>query len=283
MQLNILKSSRMKPSRWAWAGYALVMLLGMILLAAIGMPAWAAGLEEPSKALQVVNAAIEAMGGPAYRNVQNVSSSGRYFMFREGRKGFTRFADWTVYQDPVRWRFQLAKGKRQTLQVYNLGLNKGWVLEGLFKLEPVTEEDLKDFRRIVKRDMDYLLRNRLEEEGLKMFYYGPDDVAGSGELEAVEFLDEANDSVVIYFNRDSHLPVRTETQVTNRMGVRYKSETEFYNWHNIKGVLTPLRLDMLSDGELTQQRHIEELDYNVPIPESFFLEPEVKEEKKKKK
>lgn len=257
-----------------------ILSLAMFLLA--GRPVLAQETEASSKARQVVDAAIQALGGKTYMDVYNAVGSGRYFMFSKGRKGFVRFSDWTHYKEPAKSRFQLGKGKRQTLTVYNLELNQGWVLEGLFDRKPIPEEEVKDFARMVKRDMDYLFRNRLEEDGLQMFYYGPDDVAGSGELEAVEFVDEVNDSVVVYFNTETHMPVKTESHFTDKVGVRHKVETEFYNWHVIKGVQTALRFDVYTDEELTQQRFFEEIDLNVPIPPEYFLEPAVKEKKEKK-
>ena len=235
-----------------------------------------------SKADEVVQAAIEAMGGQAYLDVRTASSNGRYFMFNKGRKAFTRFWDWTVYKDPVMWRFQLNKGKRQSVQIFNLALKKGWSLEGLSTVEPMPEEAVKDFVRTVNKDMDYIFRNRLGQDGIQDFYYGPGDVSGPGNLEAVEFIDAANNSVVVFFNLDSHLPVKTESYFVDKSGVRRKEETEFYNWHEFKGVLAPLRYDTYIDGEMSTQRFLEELSFNDPIPDGYFLEPIVEEKDKKK-
>jgi hypothetical protein len=231
----------------------------------------------------VVQAGIEALGGQAYLDVENAVSSGRYFFFRKGRKGFTRFADWTVFTEPILSRFMVGKGKNATIYVHNMRLEKGWKQEGPSSVEELPEEELKDFTRSVKRDMDFLFRNRLDEEGLKLFYYGRDDIDGSGELEAVEFIDLANDAVVVYFDLEKHLPVKTEHFFTDDVGVRHKRQTEFYNWHQFGGVNAPMRMDTFVDDELAEQRFLEELEFNVPIPPEHFLEPVVKEKKKKKK
>ena len=242
------------------------------------LPAAPAGNGD-DKARQVLNAAIEAMGGEKYLSVQNSVSSGRYFVFRKGRKAFTRFQDWTVYQPPVKSRFQLGKGKRASVWIYNLSLDKGWKLEGEDSVEDATEEEVKDFKRVVKKDMDYILRHRLDEEGVSLFYYGPDEVAGDGNTEAVEVLDAANDSVVLFFNRDTHLPSKVETHFNDKLGFRHKEEVEFYNWHWIDGVYTPLRIDVFVDEEVSQQRFLEEQAFNQPIPKEYFLEPVIKDKK----
>jgi hypothetical protein len=231
------------------------------------------------KARQVIAAAVEAMGGKHYLEVRNSHSSGNYFMFdREGRKGFSRYLDWTNLK-PIKWRFQLGQGKNQSIDVYNLELGKGWKLEGKEFLEDAKPEDIEEFRKSAKRDLDLLLRHRVDEPDMSLFYYGPDEVAGTGEFEAVEFLDSSNLSVTVFFNRQSHLPTKLESQIVDKFGIKHKEEVEFFTWHSIQDVLTPLRVDVSVDGQVTQQRFVEKLAYNVDIPEDYFLEPKVEKKK----
>ncbi|HXK59803.1 MAG TPA: hypothetical protein PLP42_07885 [Acidobacteriota bacterium] len=234
---------------------------------------------DAAKAREVIDAAIEAMGGQAYRDVKNAHSSGQYFIFdREGRKGHAQYRDWTVF-DPVKWRFQLGEGKRQSVQIYNLEVAQGWTLEGKDTVKEAKPEDIEEFRKSVKRDLDILLRKRVDEEGMNLYYYSPDDVAGTGESEAVEFLDSTNQSVIIFFDTKTHLPIKLETQITDKLGLRHKEEVEYITWHTIQNVRTPLRIDVLVDGKVSQQRFVEKIEYNVAIPEDFFLEPKVEKKK----
>ena len=225
------------------------------------------------KTSEVLAAAIEAMGGKNYLEVKTYHKAGRYFIFdKRGRSGFTRFWDWTVFE-PIKSRFQLGEDKRQEVTIYNLEIGKGWILEGQSSVEEIPEEKIQEFTKAVQGDIDILLRTRMDEEGMNLFYYGPDEIAGSGEYEAVEFLDAANQSVVIFFDLQSHLPSKMETYVTNSLGIRLKQETEFANWHTIQGVHTPLRSDHFTDGEISAQLFIEEVSFNVDIPPAYFLEP----------
>ena len=254
---------------------ALLMLFTFFIL---GAPEVRAQDEKSeAKAREVIAASIEAIGGEAYLNITHVMSYGRYFAFRKGRKAFARFHDWTVY-DPVKWRFQLGKGKHQTVRIFNLELGKAWTLEGKDYVEDIPEEAVQDFRRNSKKDPDLILRERLNEEGMNLYYYGPNDVSGTGDVEAVEFLDSTNDSMVIFFDTQTHLPVKTETHSTDEVGVRHKEEQEFSNWHVIQGVNTALRHDRYVDGEVSSQRFIEELTYNPTIPKEYFEEPVVEED-----
>ena len=56
------------------------------------------------------------------------------------------------------------------------------------------------------------------------------------DYEAVEFIDATNAAVVVFFDLESHLPMKLETHFTDKMGVRHKQEQEFSNWHVISGV-----------------------------------------------
>ena len=251
--------------------------LAMILL--LPAPARESG---DGKARKVIDAAVTAMGGDAYLEVRNSHSSGRYFFFRKGRKGFTRFRDWTVY-DPVKSRFVLGKNeKEQKVSVHNMELNKGWTLEGEFEVEEISEKELNSWIKGVRKDFNFLIKQRLDEDGMNLYYYGPDDIAGQGEFEAVEFLDASNNSVVVFFNLTSHLPEKVENEYTDDTGLRHKMEWEFYNWHTIQGVHTALRTDIYLDGNISQQLFVEDLAYNQQIPESQFLEPAIDEKKKAK-
>ena len=242
------------------------------------------------RALQVLTRAIEAMGGERYLGVKTEYVKGRDFRFsRDRRSGLIPFQKWTHYQDPVRFRHQIFKGKRQELQVYNLELNKGWIQEGFDTIEEMPKEALEDFKLTVKQDLHYLLRNRLDEDGLSFFYYGPDDIAGTGKLEAVEVIDRTNDSVTMYFDVETHLPAHMETQYTDKMGLRHEARTEFFNWHEQDGVLTPLSFHIFVDGKKSLESFFEELAYNTSFPPDYFFEPKLtpkqakKAEKKKNK
>ena len=232
------------------------------------------------KAREVISAAIKAMGGERYKNAKTVHSYGRHFVFdRQGRKAFAYFWDWSVFE-PIKSRAQYGKGQGQEVWIHNLELGQAWKLEGKDSVERLTEKEIEDFKKRAKKDMDILLRTRLDEEDMSLFYYGPEDIAGFGEFEAVEFLDSTNDSVVVYFDRHSHLPSRFETEFTDDLGIRHKQSNEFSNWHTIQGIHTPLRFDLYVDGKIKLQRFLESISFNPKIPQEYFLEPQVKKKKK---
>ncbi len=227
-----------------------------------------------TKARKLIDAAVKSMGGEAYLAIDRIRSNGRYFWFNKGRKFFLRYQDWSVMSPVIKSRVQLGKGKEEYLEIVNLEMNKGWKRESEKFLEFLTEDDISEFRRSVRHDVDYLLRKRVSEEGMSFFYYGRDEISGSGQYEAVEFVDARSDSITVYFNVSDSRPARTEYHTVDKNGVRHKQEQEFYNWHEIQGVFVPLRIDIYTDGELSSQRFIEEISFGEAFPEILFLRPE---------
>ena len=255
-----------------------IKILLLIILMAGSFPAGAQPEDKnEDKARQLIDKALESMGGEAYLGVDRVQSSGRYFWFVKGRKFFQRYQDWSVMAPTVKSRVQLGKGKQEYLEIVNLDLNKGWRRESEKFIELFNDEDLSSFRRSVRHDLDYLFRERLSEEGMSFFYYGRDEISGEGRYEAVEFVDARSDSIIVYFNLSDSRPARTEYHSVDKNGVRHKKEQEFYNWHEFQGVHVPLRIDTFTDEELSSQKFVEEISFNGLYADNLFLRPEGEE------
>ena len=122
-------------------------------------------------------------------------------------------------------------------------------------------------------DFDVLLHARLDEEGMSTFYYGPNEISGDGNFEAVEFVDRTNNSAVVFFDRDTHLPSKIETHYTDKMGVRHKREQQRYNWHVIEGVNVALTQETYVDDELSSQLFIQQITFNPDLASSLFEKP----------
>ncbi len=248
----------------------LILVAFLTLLGSV-VAVWASE-DSPDPARAIVDKAIEAMGGDAYRNVRSSSSEGRLFTFSKKGKGFALYHDWTVYE-PIKSRFQMGEGKRQYVEVYNAELNKGWSLEGEAEVSELPAEAVKTFLEEVSVDLDVLLHARLDEEGMNLFYYGPDEISGEGNFEAVEFLDNTNNSAVVFFDRDTHLPTKIETHYTDKMGVRHKREQERFNWHVVEGVNVAMNLETYTDGERSSQQFIQQITFNPDVPPALFEKP----------
>ena len=260
-----------------WGRQAIAMLLALAAsgpgLAQEGVRTKAQA-EGEKQARAAIEQSIQALGGKAFLEVRDIKSNGRYYRFRKGANSVG-----VVYQDytrlPNKSRYEEGtKKKDKEVTVYNLDLNKGWLLEGRKGVREAKPEEVDQFRRTVKHAVENVLRTRFNEPGVKLFYYGPNEVSGKVRSEAVELLDTENDAVIVYFDARTRLPIKLEYTEVSTDGRKQKVEEEYTNWHNIQGVQTPLRVDILVDGELANQRFVEKLSYNNSLPDTLFDKPQ---------
>ncbi len=235
------------------------------------------------KARATVEQAIEALGGEKFLKVREIYYRGNYYFWRKGQSSlplpfvqYIRLPD-KLYQE-------MGEKKRKRISVYNLEKNEGWIIEGR-DLREANKQEMDGFRRAVKHTIENLLRSRLNEPGVKLFYYGQDSVSWKQRAEAVELVDAENDSVVIFFDVSTHYPIKIEYQDPDeKTGRRIKIEEEFSNWHSVGGVITPFRTDIYHDGELTMQAFYDSdgVAYDVGLPEELFAKPSLDEKQRKK-
>src|ERR1700730_1621798 len=99
--------------------------------------------ENVHKAKGVLDQAIQALGGQAYLNIQDISQEGRTYSFYHGRPNSLGIVVWGFYKYPDKDRIELTK-KRDVIYVYNA--DKGY--EITYKdTRPEDPKDLADYLR----------------------------------------------------------------------------------------------------------------------------------------
>jgi hypothetical protein len=111
-------------------------------------------VDEKSK--QIIDRAIEVLGGANYLNVQSVVSKGFYTGFKGGEAQVpSRFLDYLVYPD--RERTEFTQFGIKTIQT-NSG-NTGWMFDGAVKkLSDQTPTQVEEFKRVMRTSLENLLR-----------------------------------------------------------------------------------------------------------------------------
>jgi hypothetical protein len=159
--------------------------------------------QSAAKAKQILQQAIEALGGSTYLNVHDSTCTGRLGQFDHAGEltGFGHFIDYEVPPDKER---QENLPKRNIIEVYNG--DKGWDLDrgGVSEAPQV---DLADFVEGNKKDIDNILRLRIHEPGM-IFRYGGPDIVDLKQVDWVELVDSDNRTIRIAIATATHLPVR---------------------------------------------------------------------------
>lgn len=219
-----------------------------------------------AKAHELLQQAITALGGPAYLAVKESVCDGRLAQFDHNGEltGYEVFKDYWRYPDKNRTEYT-KKGNFVELFAGNEGwsLDKGGVSE-----EPATA--VTDFQEQVKRDMDVLLRMRLNEEGM-VFRYGGGDIVDLAEADWVEIVDMDRRTFRIAINRMTHLPMRSVVITRNDL-TRERTEelTTYSNYHPIDGVQSPTQIARARDGRRIFQAFYFDCDYRPKIKGELF-------------
>jgi len=229
--------------------------------------------QSAAKAKAILQQAIDALGGPAYLNVHDVTCIGRISQFGHSGElnGFGHFEDYA--QPPFKDRTENLP-KRNIISVFNG--DKGWELDR-GGVSEATITDLATYEEDTKKDIDNILRSRIHEPGM-IFRYGGLDVVDYQESDWVEMVDSDNRTFRLAIARTTHLPVRKVVDTRNANTRMRNEEIEYYsNYHPINGIQTPFQITRERNGIKVYQVFFDKYEYNTNIADSFFTKESLEE------
>ena len=229
--------------------------------------------QSAAKAKEILNQAINALGGPAYLNVHDVTCIGRISQFGHSGElnGFGHFVDYAM--PPLKDRTENLP-KRNIISVYNG--DKGWELDR-GGVSEATITDLATYQEDIKKDIDNILRHRIHEPGM-IFRYGGLDVVDYQESDWVELVDSDNRTFRIAIARTTHLPVRKVVDTRNANTRMRIEEVEFYsNYQPVNGIQTPFQITRERNSIKVYQVFFDKYEYNTNLSDSLFTKESLEE------
>jgi len=222
--------------------------------------------ENSRKAKALLDQAIEALGGQAYLNIQDISQEGRTYSFHHGQPNSLGILFWRFYKFPDKDRTELTK---QRDVVYILNGDKGY--EITFK--GTAQQDPKEIADALRRrhySLDGVLRQWLHEPGIALFYEGP-TVAEQKPVDQVSIMNAKNEGVTLYLNSDDHLPVKKTYSWRDPTDKQRNVEEEVYdNYRPVQGIMTPHTVTRFYNGDMSGQRFLTSVTYNQGLSDSKF-------------
>lgn len=219
------------------------------------------------KAQAVLNAGIQALGGDAYLNWKTMNSEGRAYSFHHGEPNSRGTIFWRFRQFPDKEHAEFTK-ERDVMQIFNG--DKGY--EITYKgVREVDEKDvLTPYLRRRHYSLDLVLRQWLHEPGVALFYEGQ-TVAAQKEADQVTIMNSKNEAVTIYFDINTHLPVKKGFTWRDPVDKQRNVEEELFdNYRLIQGIMTPFDLTRLFNGEMSAQSFLTAASFNQPLDPGFF-------------
>lgn len=209
---------------------------------------------------------IAALGGQAYLNYTSRTDFGRSYGFYQGEPNSVGTEFWRFWKYPDKDRIELTK-KRDITQIV-VG-DKGYEItyKGTATLDP---EALSDFLRRRTHSLEIVMRQWLPDPATQVFYDGA-TVAEQKMSDSVTLLNKDNDSVTIFIDQISSLPVKRSFSFRDPTDKLKNQEDETYgNYRPEQGIMTAHTVSRLHNGLMTNQRFLSEVQYNVAIPDSQF-------------
>lgn len=224
-----------------------------------------------AKAEQIVQRAIEALGGSKYLNITTVTGKGYFTPYKDGVSGIpAAFVDYIVYPDKERTEFR-SSGAR-VVQT-NTG-NTGWIYDGAAKtLLDMTPAQVEDFRFAMRTNVDYLLRGTWRKDGAKLSYAGRREAGLAKRNETVKLVYPDGLSVEFEFGAKDGLPSKALYKRTNKEGEEVNEEDRFAQPITIEGVTVPFVIDHFRAGAQTSRINYQSVVFNSPLSEALFARP----------
>src|SRR5579862_1873748 len=164
-----------------------------------------------TKTNQSIDQMIEALGGPAFLDVKDLHTTGRFFGFTRGDLTSSDvFADYIKFPDMERTEFGTLNKKSITI---NRG-KEGWKIIGKREAEPQGAADAEEFLKGFQTSMDYVLRFIVKERQTTIQNVGG-EIIDFKRVDVVEIRDPEKNLITFYIDRDSHLPVKMQVRRTN--------------------------------------------------------------------
>jgi hypothetical protein len=219
------------------------------------------------KAKQIIDQAIQALGGQAYLNITDIKLEGRGYSFHHGQPNSLGTVFWRFRKFPDKDRVELTK-KRDIIQIYTGDKGYEITYKGVRDLE--LKDQLEPYLRRRHYSLDIVLRQWLHQPGVALFYEGQ-KVAAQKETEQVTIMNNKNEAVTLNVDINSHLPVKKSFSWRDPADKERNVEDEIFdNYRPVQNIMTPFDTTRVFNGEMAAQTFLTNASYNQGLSDTLF-------------
>lgn len=224
---------------------------------------------------RVIEEALAALGGEKFLNVKDRVESGRaYSFYRDRLTGLAVAKMYTRYLDKppahgIAQRERQAFGKDE--DYYVLFTDTGGYQVTFRGARPLPTERTNRWVESTRRNIFYILRNRLKEPGMIFESQGA-SVWENTPVEIVDISDADNNVVTVYFQQSTKMPLR---QISVRRDPTTREKIEeiaiFSKFRDVGGgVHWPYNMLVERNGEKAFEMYSESVTVNQNLPDNLF-------------
>jgi hypothetical protein len=218
------------------------------------------------KAKELIQQAIQALGGQAYLNVRDREQNGRGYALHHGQQTGEGVLFWSFSEFPDKERIELTP-ERDVAELF-VG-NKGY--EITYKgVHPMEQKDLDEYLRFRHFSLDTVLRAWVNEPGM-MFLFEGSAIAAQHPALAVTLINVKDESVTLYFDADTHLPIKKSFTWRDPVDRQKNLEEEVYdNYKLVSGVMAAFNVTRYFNGDMSRQRFYFSVTINQGLNPAMF-------------
>jgi hypothetical protein len=253
---------------------AMKMSLMLVCASVLSVAGWSAESKQ-ERGKRVVDEAVAALGGEKFLDMKDRVESGRAYSFYRDRltglsvaKIYTRYLD-TPAANGIAARERNSFGKDE--DYYILFVDKGGYIVTFRGARPLPTDRYNRWVESTRRNVFYILKNRLKEPGLIIESQGA-TVWQNTPVEVVNITDADNHVVTVYFQQSTKLPIR---QVSVRRDPITKERIEdvsmFTKFRDVGGgVQWPFNILSERNGEKVFEIFSESVSVNEGLSDDLF-------------
>ena len=218
------------------------------------------------KARALLDQAMQALGGQAFLNIHDIQEEGRTYSFHHGQPTSNGVLFWRFVEYPDKERIEITK-QRDIAYVYNRDKGYEVTYKGAHSIET---KDLNDYLRRRRFSLDTLLREWINDPGVALFYDG-NALAGNLPAEQITMINPKNEAVSLYFDIETHLPLKKSYSWRDPVDKERNVEEEIYdNYRLVQGVMTAYGFTRYFNGDMQTQRFVNSAHYNQGLNQAMF-------------
>jgi hypothetical protein len=240
----------------------------------------AAKLSDTERGRQLIDQMIEALGGEAWLNRSTIQIDGRGSAFFHGEPNpyITEYHELRRLPAPgqpeadrvgfLTERGMIMPGKKiDVVQIWTAGNGYEITYKGQAALP---REQVEDYYRRRAHSIEDVVHTWLKAPGVMIVSEGT-IMVDRRLADRVTVLAATNDAVTLDLDVATHLPLRRTFRWRNPQFNDYDEESETYDdYHTIQGLPTPLTITRYHNGEMSNQRYLTKVVYNLPMDPSLF-------------
>lgn len=225
-----------------------------------------AAVKNATQARAVLDAMVQAMGGPAWLNMKNQMRQGHLAGFDHGQPGEGTTDYWEYHAWPDQDRLEFTK-HRDVVQFY-VG-RQGWEVTYRGK-KALPQEQVDDYLRRRDHSIETVVKYWLNDPKTILVYEGQ-RLAERHLADQVTLISAQNEAVTIQTDTQTHLPLRRTFEWRDPVFKDKNVDAEEYDdYHTFDGIPTAFTITRFKNDEIIRQYFMVHVTYNQQLPPDFW-------------